>query len=381
VAILLTALSYGRMAARWPAAGSAYTYVSSIANPALGFIAGWVLLLDYFLVPMVICLFTAKAIEIVVPGVSYRVWIIVIALFTSGVNVLGIQVANRVNLAITAAQFVVIGALIVLCCLALRAHVPGGAALGLSPFLNSKTTLPLIMSGAAIAAYSFLGFDAVTTLSEETLDPTRSIPRATVFAAGASGAIYIVCSFLMALVHPAAAFRDVDNAGYEALAAVAGRGFLPMFAVVLLAFVASIMCAQAGSARLLYAMGRDGTLPRAVLTYVHPRFRTPALNVVLIGLAMLAGEWLNVDAAAACVNFGAFAAFTAVNLCVLYDHLGGRRELPGGMFKVLQASAAALATLWLIASLHRAALTVGALWLAAGLAYLLLRAAPRRRGM
>jgi putrescine importer len=381
VAILLTALSYGRMAARWPAAGSAYTYVSSITNPALGFIAGWVLLLDYFLVPMVICLFTAKAIEIVVPGVSYRAWIIVIALFTSGVNVLGIQVANRVNLAITAAQFVVIGALIVLCCLALRADVSGGAAWNFSPFVNSNTTLPLIMSGAAIAAYSFLGFDAVTTLSEETLEPTRSIPRATVFAAGASGTIYIVCSLLMALVHPAGAFRDVDNAGYEILAAVAGRGFLPMFAVVLLAFVASIMCAQAGSARLLYAMGRDGTLPRAVLTYVHPRFRTPALNVALIGLAMLAGEWLNVDAAAACVNFGAFAAFTAVNLCVLYDHLGGRRELPGGMFKVLQASAAALATLWLIASLHRAALTVGALWLAAGLAYLLLRAAPRRRGV
>jgi putrescine importer len=381
VAILLTALSYGRMAARWPAAGSAYTYVSSIANPALGFIAGWVLLLDYFLVPMVICLFTAKAIEVVAPEISYRVWIIVIALFTSGINVLGIQVANRVNLAITAAQFVVIGALIVLCCLALRADGPGGAAVNFSPFVNSKTTLPLIMSGAAIAAYSFLGFDAVTTLSEETHEPRRSIPRATVFAAGASGTIYIVCSFLMALVHPAAAFRDVDNAGYETLAAVAGRGFLPMFAVVLLAFVASIMCAQAGSARLLYAMGRDGTLPRAVLTYVHPRFRTPALNVVLIGLAMLAGEWLNVDAAAACVNFGAFAAFTAVNLCVLYDHLGGRRELPGGMFKVLQASAAALATLWLIGSLHRAALTVGALWLAAGLAYLLLRDAPRRAGV
>ena len=330
---------------------------------------------------MVICLFTAKAIEVVVPGISYRAWIIAIALFTSGINVLGIQIANRVNLAITAAQFVVIGALIVLCCLALRAGVRGGASLNFSPFVNSKTTLPLIMSGAAIAAYSFLGFDAVTTLSEETFEPRRSIPRATVFAAGASGAIYIVCALLMALVHPAGAFRDVDNAGYEILAAVAGRGFLPMFAVVLLAFVASIMCAQAGSARLLYAMGRDGTLPRAVLTYVHPRFRTPALNIVLIGLAMLAGEWLEVDAAAACVNFGAFAAFTAVNLCVLYDHLGARRELPGGIFKVLQASAATLATLWLIASLHRAALTVGVLWLVLGLAYLLLRAAPRRRSV
>jgi putrescine importer len=380
VAILFTALSYGRMAARWPAAGSAYTYVSNIAGPAPGLIAGWVLILDYFLVPMVICLFTAKAIEVVVPEISYRVWVIVIALFTSAVNVLGIEVANRVNLVITAAQFAVIGALIALCCLSLRAADPAGASFTFIPFANSHTTLPLIMSGAAIAAYSFLGFDAVTTLSEETLEPTRSIPRATVFAAGASGAIYVACSFLMALVHPSAAFREVDNAGYEILAAVAGRAFLPMFAVVLSAFVASIMCAQAGSARLLFAMGRDGTLPRPLLTYVHPRFRTPALNVVLIGIAMLAGEWLDVEAAAACVNFGAFAAFTAVNLCVVYDHLGGRRELPGGAFKVFQASVAALATLWLIASLHRAALTVGAIWLAAGVAYLLLRMGSRRAG-
>jgi len=371
VAILFTALSYGRMAARWPAAGSAYTYVSSAANPGLGFIAGWVLLLDYFLVPMVICLFTAKAMELVVPEISYRVWVVVIALFTTTVNVLGIQVANRVNLAITAAQFAVIAALVFLCGDALRASHSAAGAFTLAPFVNRETTWPLIMSGAAIAAYSFLGFDAVTTLSEETFDPTRSIPRATVFAAGASGLIYIVCSYLMALIQQS--FRDVDNAGYEVLASVAGRAFLPLFAIVMAAFVASIMCAQAGSARLLYAMGRDGTLPRPLLTYLHPRFRTPAANVLLIGVAMLAGEWLDVESAAACVNFGAFGAFTAVNLCVLYDHFGGRRELPGGLLKLVQGSLATLATLWLIGSLHRAALIVGTLWLAAGVLYRVLR--------
>jgi putrescine importer len=148
---------------------------------------------------------------------------------------------------------------------------------------------------------------------------------------------------------------------------------VPLFVVVMCAFVASIMCAQAGSSRLLYAMGRDGTLPRPLLTYLHPRFRTPAANVVLIGLVMLAGEWLDVEAAAACVNFGAFCAFTAVNLCVLYDHIGGRRQLPGGPLKLVQGTLAALATLWLIASLHRTALVVGAIWLAAGIVYLLFK--------
>jgi putrescine importer len=380
IAMLFTAASYGRMAARWPAAGSAYTYVASTTNPGLGFIAGWVLLLDYILVPMVICLFTAKALEVILPTVSYRWWVFLIALFTSTVNVLGIQVANRVNLTITAAQFAVIAALIVLCGLYLETSPPKDAAAWMAPIGNRAITLPLVMGGAAIAAYSFLGFDAVTTLSEETLDPTRSIPRATVFAAGASGLIYVVCSFLMALVHPSQIFRDIDNAGYEVLASVAGRAFVPLFSIVMCAFVASVMCAQAGSARLLYAMGRDGTLPRPLLTYLHPRFRTPAVNVVLLGLAMLAGEWLDVEEAAACVNFGAFAAFTAVNLCVLYDHFGGRRELPGGPLKALQASVGALATLWLIASLHRAALAVGAIWLAAGILYLALRSRPRRAG-
>jgi putrescine importer len=373
VAILFTASSYARMSARWPSSGSAYAYVSHTTNAALGFLAGWLLMLDYFLVPMVICLFTAKACEMILPHTSYRLWVVLIAAFTTGVNILGIQVANRVNLAITAAQFAVIAVLIALCVSSLTAAGHGAPQWSLTPFFNSRTTLPVIMSGAAIAAYSFLGFDAVTTLSEETLSPTRSIPRATVFAAAASGGIYIVCAYFMGLVHPSIEFLDTDNAGYEILSAVSGRAFLPLLAIILCAFVASIMCAQAGSSRLLYAMGRDGTLPKAVLTYVHPRFRTPVSNICLLGAAMVAGMWLDVDAAAACVNFGAFAAFTAVNLSVIYDHVGGRRCLPGGFLKILQAAAGAVATLWLIASLHRAALIVGLAWFSVGTSYLMLR--------
>ena len=261
IAILLTAISYGRMAARYPQAGSAYTYVLRTVNVQAGFITGWVLILDYFFVPMVICLFTAKAIEVVLPGISYRIWVGVIAAATTLVNVLGIQVANRVNLVIMAAQLAVIAALILLCIAYLHSPAHPGAAWSLAPVINSQTTLPAVMSGASIAAYSFLGFDAVTTLSEETIDPTRNIPRATVFAAAASGAIYVVAAFLLTLVHPSLAFQDVDNAGYEILAAVSGRGFLLLFTVVLVAYGASVMCAQAGSSRLLFAMGRDGMLP------------------------------------------------------------------------------------------------------------------------
>jgi putrescine importer len=375
-AILLTAISYARMASRYPQGGSAYAYVSQTLNPSAAFLVGWILALDYFFVPMVICLFTAKALEVVLPGVSYRVWVLVIAGSTTFINLLGIKIANRVNLTIMMAQLAVIAALIVLCYRFLG--VPNPATVGgpLTPFVGMHSSFKMIIGGAAVAAYSFLGFDAVTTLSEETRAPTRNIPIATVFAAAASGAILIATSYLMVRVHPNTKFKDVDNAGYEVVALISGQGFLLIFIIVMIAFIASVMCAQAGSSRLLFAMGRDGALPR-VFAHLNPRLRTPDFNVALTGAVMLIGLLVDLDTAASCVNFGAFTAFTSVNLCVIRDHLSGRRALPGGAVKLLLAGTAASATLWLLWSLQRTALVVGSIWLTVGCAYLL--AHTRRR--
>ena len=321
---------------------------------------------------MVICLFTAKAFEVVLPGISYRVWVLVIACSTTFVNLLGIKIANRVNLTIMGAQLAVIAVLIVLCCLFLGVAHPGTVGPTLSPFTGARTSFSMIISGAAIAAYSFLGFDAVTTLSEETRAPTRNIPIATVFAAAASGAIYITTSYLMSRVHPILGFKDVDNAGYEVVALVSGHGFLLIFTIVMIAFIASVMCAQAGSSRLLFAMGRDGALPK-VFARLNVRLRTPDFNIVLTGAVMLIGLLVDVDTAASCVNFGAFTAFDVVNLCVIYDHVSDRRVLPGGAVKLLLAGAGAGATAWLLWSLQRTAVLVGMIWLGVGCAYLLAR--------
>jgi amino acid transporter len=371
-AILLTAISYARMAACYPQAGSAYAYVLRTVNPSAAFLVGWVLALDYFFVPMVICLFTAKAFEIVLPAVSYRVWVLVIACSTTFINLLGIKIANRVNLTIMVAQLAVIAVLIVLCCLFLGFANPATVGRTLAPFLGMHTSFNMTIGGAAIAAYSFLGFDAVTTMSEETRAPTRNIPIATVFAAAASGAIFIVTSYLMARVHPNIDFKDVDNAGYEIVALVSGRGFFLIFVIIMIAFIASVMCAQAGSSRLLFAMGRDGALPKA-FAHLNLRLRTPDFNIALTGTVMLIGLLVDVDTAASCVNFGAFAAFASVNLCVIYDHLSVRRVLPGGAVKLLLAGAGAAAAIWLLWSLQRTAVVVGLMWLTAGCAYLLAR--------
>jgi amino acid transporter len=180
----------------------------------------------------------------------------------------------------------------------------------------------------------------------------------------------------MVRVHPNTNFKDVDNAGYEVVALVSGHGFLLIFIIVMIAFIASVMCAQAGSSRLLFAMGRDGALPR-VFAHLNPRFRTPDFNIALTGAVMLIGLVVDVDTAASCVNFGAFTAFTAVNLCVIYDHLGGRRVLQGGAIKLLLAGSGACAAIWLLWSLQRTALVVGLIWLTVGCAYLLVRTRQR----
>jgi putrescine importer len=375
-AILLTAISYARMAACYPQAGSAYAYVFRTVNPSAAFLVGWVLALDYFFVPMVICLFTAKAFEVVLPGVSYRVWVLVIASSTTFINLLGIKISNTVNLTIMMAQLGVIAVLIVLCYLFLDASHPAAVGGMLVPFVGAHASFNMIIGGAAIAAYSFLGFDAVTTLSEETRAPTRNIPIATVFAAAASGAIYIVTSYLMTRVHPNTNFKDVDNAGYEVVALVSGRGFIPIFVIVMIAFIASVMCAQAGSSRLLFAMGRDRALPK-IFARLNARRRTPDFNITLTGAVMLIGLLVDLDTAASCVNFGAFTAFASVNLCVVYDHLSGRSVLPGGALKLLLAASGAGAAVWLLWSLQKTAVVVGLMWLSIGCVYLLARTRGR----
>jgi amino acid transporter len=374
LAVLLTAVSYGRMAARFPAAGSAYTYVSRTAGTRAGFLVGWVLILDYFFVPMVICLFTAKAFEILWPAISFRFWVVVVAAITTVINILGIRVANGVNLAIMAAQLAVIALLIGLCVVFVGHPAPGMPGWSLYPLVNADTGVLTVMSGAAIAAYSFLGFDAVTTLSEETRNPERSIPRATVLAALAGGVILTVTALGLGMADPRASFSDPDNAGFFILARVGGERFQTGFTVVLIiSYIAAVMCAQAGSSRLLYVMGRDGVLPRRGFSWLHARCRTPVFNLCLIGLAMLIGEFVDVETAASCVNFGAFNAFLAVNLLVLAGDVRERSWRQGRWLAPVLAAAGALAALWLIFSLQRTALTVGAVWASAGVVYLLAR--------
>lgn len=369
-AMSLTALSYGGMARLYPASGSAYTYARKTIGANVGFLVGWAILLDYFFLPMVAWLIQSVYLNAQFPSVPVWVWLIVNIVVTTVVNGLGIVLADRVNKTLMTLTGLGIAAFVVLCI----GHLTGSHVASLSaPLWNSGSTIAAVSAGAAIAAYSFLGFDAISTLSEETVNPEHNIPRGIFLAVVIGGVIFVVVSYVMQLVHPGGQFKDPSTASYAMSVLVGG----PVFAnivnlVVIVGGFASAMAIQASTSRLMYVMGRDGVLPRRFFGRLSERFQTPLLNLILIGAVAMFGLGLSLDTATSFINFGAFLTFTMVNVCVIvhFVRLRRNRERPSiAKFAVLPALGA-LVDLYLLTQLGPIALYLGIGWLVIGVIYL-----------
>lgn len=372
VAMFFTAMSYGRMASAFPVAGSAYSYVRKAISPKLGFIAGWAVLLDYLFLPMAIWLIGAAYLNSAFPAVPQWVWVLAFIGITSVINIIGLKLANGINALLMLVQFLVLIAFVALCI-----HYIGGDASKplwtVAPFLNGQMQMPLIMSGAAIACYSFLGFDAVSTLTEETRDPRRTIPRAIMLITLIGGLIFVAVSYFVQITHPSFEFANVDSAAYEIARNIGGDLFVSIFLIgLIVGQFASGLSAQASGSRLLFAMGRDGVLPKSFFGTLHARFGTPVNSILLCAAVALLALKLDVTTSTSFINFGAFLAFSLVNLSVIFHYwIGaqqrGVREL---ILFLVFPTIGLLADLWLMISLDHLAIYLGLVWLAIGLVYL-----------
>ncbi|MGB3122347.1 MAG: APC family permease [Pseudomonas sp.] len=372
VAMFFTAMSYGRMASAFPVAGSAYSYVRKAISPKLGFIAGWAVLLDYLFLPMAIWLIGAAYLNSAFPSVPQWIWVLAFIGITSAINIVGLKLANGINALLMLVQFLVLIAFVALCI-----HYIGGDASKplwtITPFFNGQMQMPLIMSGAAIACYSFLGFDAVSTLTEETRDPRRTIPRAIMLITLIGGLIFVGVSYFVQIAHPSFEFANVDSAAYEIARNIGGDLFVSIFLVgLIVGQFASGLSAQASGSRLLFAMGRDGVLPKSFFGTLHARFGTPVNSILLCAVVALLALKLDVTTSTSFINFGAFLAFSLVNLSVIFHYwIGakqrGAREL---ILFLVFPTIGLLADLWLMVSLDHLAIYLGVVWLAIGLVYL-----------
>ncbi|WP_342244262.1 APC family permease [Pseudomonas sp. OTU5201] len=372
VAMLFTAFSYARMAAAFPVAGSAYSYVRKAINPKLGFLAGWAVLLDYLFLPMAIWLIGAAYLHSAFPAVPQAVWVLAFIGVTTAINVVGLRLAKNVNGVLMLVQFLVLLAFVALCV----HYVLGDASKplwSLAPFLKEGMQLPLIMSGAAIACYSFLGFDAVSTLTEETRDPRRTIPRAILLITLIGGLIFIATSYFVQLAHPSVEFQSADSAAYEIARNIGGDVFVSVFLIgLIVGQFTSGLSAQASASRLLFAMGRDGVLPQSLFGRLSERFGTPVGSILLCGVVALLALRMDVTTSTSFINFGAFLAFTLVNLSVIFHYwLNGERRGPSELVQFLLFPLTGMvATLWLMVSLDHLAIILGLSWLALGVIYL-----------
>ncbi|WP_280539953.1 APC family permease [Chromohalobacter sp. 11-W] len=373
IAMLFTAHSYGRMASAYPVAGSAYAYVRHAIDDRLGFIAGWAILLDYLFLPMVIWLIGAAYLHSAFPAIPTPLWLLAFIAITTTINILGLKLASAVNSVMMLVQILVLIAFV-----GLSMHYvlgdPTQPFWSLTPFLgaDSAATLPVLMAGAAVACYSFLGFDAVTTLTEETKDPQRTLPRAILLITLIGGLIFVVVSYFVQLAAPGYDFANPDAAAYEIARNIGGDIFVSIFLIgLVVGQFASGIAAQASGARLLYAMGRDDVLPKRWLGKLS-RFGTPLGGLVFSGLVALLALTMDVLSAASFINFGAFLAFALVNLSVIFHYYLKERRRSGldTLWFLICPLIGLGAILWLMLSLDHLAIMLGSAWLLCGLAWL-----------
>lgn len=370
VCMLFTALSYGRMTRRYPVAGSAYTYSQQTFGGTVGFLTGWSLMLDYLLLPMINYLLLGLYLNVYVPSIPPAGWTLLGIVFVTVLNALGLKYVNTFNSAIVVAQLVFAGVFILMSVQALSGHpVPNP----LAAFTGSGD-LGSLFTGAAILCLSFLGFDAVSTLSEEARNPQRDVPRAVLAVTFVGGLTFITLSFVAYLVIPDwRSFADIDTASAEVMQSAGGQ-FLSIFfaACTAAGAIGSAMASQASVSRILYTMGRDGVLPRRVFGILNRRFGTPVRATLVVALVSLSALVLPLDLVVSVISFGALVAFTMVNLSVVKAHLvDDRRRSLGAVLRygLLPFIGFAL-TIWLWTSLPTHALIVGIVWVGMGVVYL-----------
>jgi putrescine importer len=380
-AMVFTARSYARMAAAYPVAGSTYAYTQRTFGPPIGFLAGWSLLLDYLFLPMLNYLVIGIYLNAAIPAIPAWVIILVTIVVVTVLNIVGIVSVARANVLIIALQAVFIVVFLVLACVTLShsgtvdlmAPLTGdGSAPGLNP----------VLAGAAILCLSFLGFDAVSTLSEEANEPTRSVPRAIMIATITAGVLFVILSYVSQLVFPSNDFADVDSGALDVMVTAGGKFLSAFFTAAYVAgALGSAITSQASVARILYAMGRDGILPRRVFGHIPARLTTPTYAILVVSVISLAAIWIDLAKLASIVSFGALVAFSAVNLTVIKHYFFDLGHRGGGGFVnnlVLPLIGFGL-TVWLWTSLSGYALVVGLIWLAIGFVWLLVMTRGFRR--
>lgn len=378
----VTAYSYTRMVKAYPQAGSAYVYVNKSVQPHIGFMTGWVMMLDYLLLPMVCYLLLGIYINEYFPAIPVWVIVVVLAAFGAVINIIGAKTASVIDTIIIIAQLAFTLATIILCIV----YVTGGNGTGhiftATALYNSETIdSKMLLEASAILCCSFVGFDAVTTMAEETKDPDKAMTPAIMGVCVGAGVIFFVTAYCLNIAWPDAVtqIQDPDTGIFEFYPAIGYSFMADIFFVV--DNCASLVCAMAGMgavSRLLLGMGRDNILPKKFFGHVSPKWNTPTYNILLVSVIGCTGIFYadNLMGAAELVSYGCILGFIMVNISVymhFYRHEGLRDGAKNKIMYMILPLLGAVILAFAFIFVGSSAKILGTIWLVIGLIYLAIK--------
>ncbi|AZM55215.1 amino acid permease [Streptomyces sp. WAC 01529] len=394
VAMAFTAFSYAQMVRVVPQAGSVFAYARAGLGKGPGFIAGWMAMLDYLLIPAVAYLFSGIAMNALVPSVSRWVWTAIAVLITTALNLWGVRAAARVGFAVLAMEVVV---LIVFIVAAVVVLVQDGARRDwLSPLTGDGSqgafALSAVVGAVSIAVLSYLGFDAIASFAEEVTGGSAKVARAVLFCLALAGVLFVAQTYLVALLEPLSSAELAAEPGkqgtafYDSVDSAAGAWLHDLVAVskaIGAAFAA--LAGQAAAGRLLFAMARDRRLPKVLSRTDSGTPRVALLCAAVVTL--VAAVWAarrddGMDHLVSVVDIGALTAFLLLHASVVgwFVVRPGRGRRGDGFSWWRHLLIPVLGALIVVAVIWEAsgsAQVVGAVWLGVGLVVLVVQGARR----
>jgi amino acid transporter len=373
VGMFFTAMSYAAMSRAFPIAGSVYSYAQRGLHEIAGFFSGWLILLDYILVPALLYIVSAVAMRALLPGVPGWAWLLGFIGFNAIVNLVGIQFTARVNFYLLVMEMVTVALFVTLGLIAL--YGGHGAGLTLRPVYDpSGFSMATIAGATSIAVLSFLGFDGISTLAEESAGGGNAVGRATILSLLIVGFLFILQTWIATDLAQGMRFGAPETAFYD-ISELAGGVWLRRIAIgatVIASGIANAMVAQAAVSRVLFAMARDGKLP-AMLARIHPRFKTPYVSTLVVAcISLVVGTVFasRLDDLSRIVNFGALTGFLLLHLSVI-NHYFIRQRSRDWLRHLLFPVAGLVVIAYVLYEMDMAAKILGAIWIALGAIYYL----------
>jgi len=370
--MIFSAFSYARMSEAFPIAGSVYAYAARGINEYVGFMAGWAILADYILVPSLLYLVSAAALAAVLPGIPMLFWLVLFIVVNTLINVRGIEFTARVNKIVLVAELVILAIFLYFGV----KFLTGGHDVNftIKPLYDSaKFSMPLVMGAVSIAVLSFLGFDGISTLSEEVKGGNKVIGKATVSALLIVGVLFIIQTWVASDLSQGMTFDNLDIAFYQ-VAEKAGGKWLMTLTIVATAFswgIANALAAQAAISRVLFSMARDKKLPK-ILATVHPKYKTPYVSTIFVAIiSLVTGVFFsnNIAFLTTLVNFGALVAFLVLHISVVNHFMIKNKSKDYLRHLIFPVIGFAIIS-YVLYGMSIDAIKLGCTWFAIGLVYL-----------